>query len=1852
MTSSGSHSDATVSSAADANTAHSTPPPSTLMLSSSTAPDTLIPTASSSGRSDTALATATASTTASTTLSPMVGSHVPFLPLSPSSSRRVPPSPSESSSVSVSSFPVVVFRPPHCDSVVLFDPSAQQLTLYERRAAGRGASNMRPPQPLYLPSSSPRSASPSPSSSPAAVGGVSARQWRKRTLDGSSKSLTSRSGAERGSGCDVCPLCRQPLSQSLPSGRRSTFRRYSDSAAVADQQTGTDSSRDGSSRTLQYTVTELEDDTDQQSEQSPHSHYEQQDSPRDEESASDGRESAQSAEAVVGAEEAMSDSGGVVGGLAPFTSPDYFSLLSYTFLREQRQRQKQRRAARMAPRSLIASQRLAIDDGTTATTQHTSHQQQWTAHWHSPQQQQQQQQVAIDGSEQDNTDALEPAELGLSVGPARLLPALLPSAVTEYGAAADSDNGVDDMSPDGRPLCPSFSSAAALSSSSDSVGGGSGGMAGLQSSSFVTGYYDRFFVRVRKLGSGTYGAVYLTCHMLEGVELGHYACKIIPVGDSKSWLQRVVSEVRALESVHHRHVVSYRHSWLEMAQVADFGPAVPCLFLLMQYCDLGTVAQLVWPANSKSSSRDGRAYDRHSDSEPHSPQLGVSESATAGDEQRQRIERIRAQRRRERREEVSEEQKDSASPLQGGSENEASGEDVAYLLESDVWWIFLDTCLTGDHMVLSQSGWRSIRCVEVGELVLSFNVETYEMEWKPVTRVIARKRNTADAGSTLYRMQGGGMDVVATRDHRLLLARMVAGRLSTELPIEFATVGDVLDTGREESDMTRAVLTAGINKQPAIRIVIPGLERVCDWWYDRDRQCRFLHFLGFWLARGRLSLVRHTVIISQRTPSSNTDWLVDVLNDVFPRCWAVDSTCEDAQQVTDHYKVRCPPLYNYLRPMDIGPLGYSPADASSLRNYPHFAVDAELACHEQRWLHHNYQLNKHDKHWTQADMYAALTGSEVWCTCRECGDVTVRCTRDCCAGDFCNVNVGRLSRTHDSSVQPALRTEVSSPTSTSGLHSESDESALAGSSWCDSHSGDRMSDMDDTSEPLLFDGCYHATRDEEGGEGMERAGAIVWQRDGWWIAVDRDWFALKRWLGKQNIADAFSRLSREQAVALLEGACRADVSCGGVQYDKSTGRPQGDWVCTVASFPLVDQLQLVAQLAESTVTLRKQQTASRSTPINVRAEHVSVAQWQLRLSFSESPHTPIPSRPLAQPMDVSNDVAARGHYEYEDDGNVYCIQVQDNANFLTQRLSLRFQQTAAGETLDVAAHPLFIGNCLGLRHLHRCGILHMDLKLDNLLVTADRDARGRVQGRRVLLSDMGNAIIKGDAHQRTGNTGTMQYAAPETLIDAAPQQQQRTESGTSPTAATASSAAFAYSEKSDLWSLGVCLHCLCYSALPYSAETAQQLYATIHSQPLHIPAHPRRSPELVALITALLSVEPQKRPDCEAILNHPHIRRRREERQHSMHQQQQQHRASQRDERSARQMRTEATHSLYTAAANVDDVGTDRPPPLQQQQHSSDAHQAALTLRTAPHSALHANSPLQQHQQQPHHSMEASSSTRYPMQHQSAQTSSVNASRTAKQQTDSTHRVDQPLALHSAARLPSTSPPQQRPPSPVSALFIMRSSSRIHSPRPSQQKQQHAPSPHSLLAPAEQSAGDAVSLVATYDTPEVGESDGGLATAGTPSSAKAFISRPDSAAGVGPSEGSSALSGRCGAALSAVELLGHVCVVSWCAAHVSVVALPLQAAAAPVPLWLLAASLPLSTVALRACLLLPLVVPFSFCTLSLTLSVLLPAELVASLLAAAPSLRRSLLSVSGRVCTAAIMCLYTVLLLAVLSNLS
>ena len=206
----------------------------------------------------------------------------------------------------------------------------------------------------------------------------------------------------------------------------------------------------------------------------------------------------------------------------------------------------------------------------------------------------------------------------------------------------------------------------------------------------------------------------------------------------------------------------------------------------------------------------------------------------------------------------------------------------------------------------------------------------------------------------------------------------------------------------------------------------------------------------------------------------------------------------------------------------------------------------------------------------------------------------------------------------------------------------------------------------------------------------------------WFHIINGHWFYLKRWLGDaQQMANTYSRLSRPQTIALLEGFCRADGEGKSVQFDERTGEPTGVWRCSNSSFPLIDHISLIGQLAGGAVDLHRVTEASETCSIDGNAATFSVDHWTLSFNFNKPARLPLQTTGLAQPEEVSMDVAARGYYEHKDeygnehwdDSRVYCITVEGNANFLTQRLSVKRGQSGRDD-IAIRAHPVFVGNCL------------------------------------------------------------------------------------------------------------------------------------------------------------------------------------------------------------------------------------------------------------------------------------------------------------------------------------------------------------------------------------------------------------------------------------------------------------------------------------------------------------------------------------------------------------------------------
>jgi serine/threonine protein kinase len=138
---------------------------------------------------------------------------------------------------------------------------------------------------------------------------------------------------------------------------------------------------------------------------------------------------------------------------------------------------------------------------------------------------------------------------------------------------------------------------------------------------------------------------------------------------------QVLKEVRALQRLHHRNIVDYKHSWLETYQHTDFGPKVPCLFLLMEYANRGTLADLIWPKASSAASA----------------------AAGGGGGKASIAHHIREQRRLAR-ERVAQFHGTENKQKQSEAAGDAADAPQCTLSEREVWRFFIDTLLGLRHL--------------------------------------------------------------------------------------------------------------------------------------------------------------------------------------------------------------------------------------------------------------------------------------------------------------------------------------------------------------------------------------------------------------------------------------------------------------------------------------------------------------------------------------------------------------------------------------------------------------------------------------------------------------------------------------------------------------------------------------------------------------------------------------------------------------------------------------------------------------------------------------------------------------------------------------------------------------------------------------------------------------------------------------------------------------------------------------------------------------------------------------------------------------------------------------------------
>jgi eukaryotic translation initiation factor 2-alpha kinase 1 len=172
---------------------------------------------------------------------------------------------------------------------------------------------------------------------------------------------------------------------------------------------------------------------------------------------------------------------------------------------------------------------------------------------------------------------------------------------------------------------------------------------------------------------------------------------------------------------------------------------------------------------------------------------------------------------------------------------------------------------------------------------------------------------------------------------------------------------------------------------------------------------------------------------------------------------------------------------------------------------------------------------------------------------------------------------------------------------------------------------------------------------------------------------------------------------------------------------------------------------------------------------------------------------------------------------------------------------------------------LLLGVVEGVQHMHECGVIHRDLKPDNIFIQGDVPKIGDFGLSKSITSDTHDIVKGSDYTHATGDDhttalGTFTYASPEQLGYSWDRSK-----GT-PSHLTKSAK---YSIKSDIFALGIILLELCHPCSTMM-ERSQVLTGVRHGV---LPqAALQRFPDEMALVLRMTSLDPSERPTTEEII--------------------------------------------------------------------------------------------------------------------------------------------------------------------------------------------------------------------------------------------------------------------------------------------------------------------------------------------------------------------------------------------------
>ncbi|KAI8001026.1 Serine/threonine/tyrosine-protein kinase HT1 [Camellia lanceoleosa] len=180
---------------------------------------------------------------------------------------------------------------------------------------------------------------------------------------------------------------------------------------------------------------------------------------------------------------------------------------------------------------------------------------------------------------------------------------------------------------------------------------------------------------------------------------------------------------------------------------------------------------------------------------------------------------------------------------------------------------------------------------------------------------------------------------------------------------------------------------------------------------------------------------------------------------------------------------------------------------------------------------------------------------------------------------------------------------------------------------------------------------------------------------------------------------------------------------------------------------------------------------------------------------------------------------------------VYCI-ITEYMSQGTLRMFLNKKQPYSLSTETILRLALDISR--GMEYLHSQGVIHRDLKSNNLLLNDEMQVK---------VADFGTSCLETQCRESEGNMGTYRWMAPE-MIKEKP-----------------------YTRKVDVYSFGIVLWELTTTLLPFQGMTPVQAAFAVAQKNQRPPLPASCQPILAHLIKRCWAANPSKRPDFSHIVS-------------------------------------------------------------------------------------------------------------------------------------------------------------------------------------------------------------------------------------------------------------------------------------------------------------------------------------------------------------------------------------------------